>query len=61
MISAYHLEMREKSAFSHAYDKKEEIVFYHCSGRGKITMKIDITIHEPEEKCGYDYLEGNRG
>lgn len=62
MISAYHLEKSKERKFSYD-DKKEELVFYHCTGRGRVSLKVDVQIDEPRQQYrdGYDPLEGNRG
>lgn len=65
MISTYYLEKSNEKRLSYD-DKKEQLIFYHCTGRGKITMKIDVQIAEPvaqqsQYHDGYDHNEGNRG
>lgn len=64
MISQYYLEKQTTKSTLYV-DDNVDFVFYRCTGRGKVSMKVEVNIEQSDTSCGYrdgyDPQEGNRG
>ena len=65
MITAYYLKKHNEKTNPTFLQNNEELVFYQCTGRGKISMKVEVNVITPDNmlcyRDGYDPNESNRG